>query len=99
MVVQAGGADGVAEGDGDGLKGESVDLVPLLAGEGDGLAVPEVVHVVHHQLEGHVGDAEVIALLRIRSSIRLRIDQSIDLSQGFCFCPKQDLGGRVILLG
>lgn len=40
------------------LPSQSIDLIPLFAGEGDGVAVPGVVDVVHHALKRDVGDAE-----------------------------------------
>lgn len=54
--AQAAGSGGVAEGDGDVLARDGVDLVPLLADERDGVPIPRVVDVVHHALQSHVGD-------------------------------------------
>ena len=71
------GAGGVAKGDGDVLTGDGVDLVPLLADEGDGVAVPGVVDVVHDALEGDIGDAEAHRSVEVSDLHRARSDPSL----------------------
>lgn len=51
---QPGRAGGVADGDGDVLPREGVDLVPLLTDQRDGLPVPGIVHIPQHELQRQV---------------------------------------------
>lgn len=51
---EPGGTGGVADGDGDVLAGDGVDVVPLLAHQRDGLPVAGVVDVPHDQIERHI---------------------------------------------
>lgn len=54
------GRGGVGHGDRDVLAAERVDAAPVAADQRDGVAVPGVLHVPHHQPQRRVRDPEEI---------------------------------------